>query len=311
MTDLILLTGSTGFVGRSLHHLLLAGGKSVRCAVRRSSAVAEHSVLIGEVDGETDWQEALQGVDTVIHLAGRAHILKETSSDPLNEFRRVNTQGTLRLAEQMIRFGSRRLVFVSTIGVNGNKTPIGRPFTEIDLPQPSGAYALSKWEAEQGLQALTTQLEIVTIRPPLVYGSGAPGNFARLVHWIRRGIPLPLGAVSNRRSLIAVQNLCDFLMHCAHQPAAAGETFLVSDGEDLSTSDLLRRVAAVLDCPARLLPVPEDLLRISLRAIGRERILDQLLSSLVIDNSWACRKLVWQPPLSVNQALTALREEGA
>lgn len=283
-------------------------GQPVRRALRQNASQFDNAVDVGEIDGTTDWHEALKGIDTVIHLAGRAHILKETSANPLSEFRRINVQGTLRLAKQMIECGCRRLVFVSTVGVNGNATPIDRPFTESSLPTPQMPYAIAKWEAEQELKKLKAQLEIVIVRPPLVYGSGAPGNFGRLLKLVQQGIPLPFAAVKNRRSLVAVQNLCDFLICCAESPAAAGETFLISDGEDLSISELMRRIGRALDKPVRLFPFPEALLRIPLRIAGREHMFNQLFGSLVVDSSKARQHLAWHPPLSVDQALASIRE---
>ena len=308
MTAPLLITGATGFIGQHLYRIMSEDGQPLRCALRRPVSNFSDTVQVGDIDGTTDWQEALHNVELVIHLAGRAHILKENSGDPLSEFRRVNVQGALRLAQQMIDQGCRRLVYVSSIGVNGDLTPINQPFTEMSPPAPQMPYALAKWEAEQQLELLKSQLEIVIVRPPLVYGPGAPGNFGRLLRLVRRGLPLPLGAAHNRRSLVAVQNLCDFLRHCAQHPAAAGELFLISDGEDLSTPDLLRRMATALDCPLRLLPVPESLLRLPLRAAGRERMLNQLFGSLLVDSSKARQQLEWQPLLTMDQALSALNE---
>ena len=308
MISSCLITGATGFIGHHLYRWMSKQGETVRCAVRRPSQAFADAVEVGEIHGETDWRQALVGVDTVIHLAARAHVLKETSRDPLVEFRRVNVEGTLRLAEQMIEQGCRRLIFVSTIGVNGDSTSVDRPFTELSPPAPHMPYAVAKWEAEKQLQQLKDQLEIVIVRPPLVYGANAPGNFGRLVRYVKRGIPLPLGSACNRRSFVAVQNLCDFLSCCVYHPAAVGETFLISDGEDLSTPELLRCLGTTFNRPVRLLPVPEILLRLPLRAAGRERLVNQLFGSLVVDSSKARTTLDWTPPLSVNQALAKLRD---
>jgi len=305
----ILVTGATGFIGQNLCPIISQQGLPFRAAVRRAVPNMPSSIQVGEIDGATDWSEALDGIDSVIHLAGRAHVLKDVSTDPLAEFRRVNTDGTLNLAKQMVENGCKRLVFVSTIGVNGDATPIDQPFTEDSTPNPQLPYALAKWEAEQGLEGFKDRLEIVVVRPPLVYGPNAPGNFGQLVRWIERGVPLPLGSARNQRSLIAVQNLCDFLIQCAQHPNVAGETFLVSDGEDLSTPELLESVARALGRRVTLFPVPEIILRLPLRLLGRERIVDQLFGSLVVDSSKARGLLNWSPPLSVYEAIRTLKPE--
>jgi nucleoside-diphosphate-sugar epimerase len=306
MTPSLLVTGATGFIGSHLRAMLAQRDISATYAVRRPTEAIPRTITVGEVDGKTNWSLALQGVETVIHLAARAHVLNEDHPQPIEEYRRVNTRGTARLAEAMITHGCRRLVFVSSIGVNGDSTPIDEPFTEQSPPAPQQPYARAKWEAEQHLHTLHDQLEVVTVRPPLVYGPNAPGNFARLIRWVQKGLPLPLGAVHNRRSFIAVQNLCDFLIHCAQQPAAARETFLISDDETVSTTELLRRVGRSLGQPVRLLPVPPSLLRLGLSAVGRGEMARKLLGSLVVDSSKARSTLGWQPPLTLDEALATL-----
>ena len=310
----VLVTGSNGFIGTHLRRMMASHNIAGRYAVRASAEATvigsdPEQVLIGDIDEQTDWREALAGVEVVIHLAGRAHILRETHADPLKAFRQVNTAGTLRLAEQMREMGCRRLVFVSTIGVNGDSTPIDQPFTEMSTPAPAMPYALAKWEAERGLDRFRDELEIVILRPPLVYGAGAAGNFGRLLRLVQSGIPLPLGAARNLRSLVAVQNLCDFVLLCAQHPLAAGESYLISDGEDLSTPQLLRAMAAASGRSIRLLPIPEALMRLPLRAVGRERIVNQLFGSLVVDSSKARESLGWRPIVTVQEALAALQED--
>ena len=302
----VLVTGATGFVGSELVDRLDAAGMPVRGAVRREGVASGsfEPVMVGSMDGATDWGDALAGVEAVAHLAARAHVLDEPEADPLEAFRRVNVEGTLRLARQAAEAGVRRFVFVSSIGVNGNETV--RPFTEGDVPSPQEPYAVSKREAEDGLRGLAadTGMELVIIRPPLVYGPGAPGNFGSLLRWVHKGVPLPLGAVTrNRRSLVGLDNLVDLLVTCLEHPAAANRVFLAGDGEDLSTTDLLRRVAAAMDRRARLLPVPPSLLRAGARAVGRGEMARRLLDSLQVDISHTRETLGWEPPVSVDEGL--------
>jgi nucleoside-diphosphate-sugar epimerase len=303
----ILVTGASGFVGRRLVRWLKENGFRVRL----TAPPGEVSLLQGDVVGiaavgmDTDWSPALDGVDVVIHLAARVHILDETTSNPLHAFRLVNTASTERLARQAVQAGIRRLVFVSTIGVHGPTTPIDHPLTEDALIRPHNAYAQSKWEAELVLREIEagTGLEVVIVRPPLIYGPNAPGNFGRLLRWVSRGVPLPLGLTHNRRSLLALANFVDFLTVCTMHPQAAGETFLVSDNEDLSTTDLVRRLGRALDRPVRLIPVPERLARLGARLIGREQLVDQLWGSLAVDSAYARQRLSWSPRVSVDAAL--------
>jgi len=303
----ILLTGVTGFIGLTLAQALLQQGYSLKAAVRHTSTNLPSTiqqVAINNLLPDTDWKTACVEVDAIIHLAARAHILNDTATDPLAAFRETNTAGTLNLARQAANAGVRRFIFISSIGVNGNQT-FGKPFTAADTPNPAEPYAISKHEAELGLRqiAAETGMEVVIIRPPLVYGANAPGNFGRLIHTVARGIPLPLGSIHNHRSLVALPNLIDLITTCIDHPAAANQTFLVSDGEDLSTTDLLRRLGDALGKPARLLPIPQAWLETTLTLLGKRAIAQRLCGSLQIDLSHTRNTLGWTPPISVDAAL--------
>lgn len=300
-----LVTGASGFVGRALVAELLARGIRTREAVRRAITLhpGADCVAVGEVDNRTDWHGALTDVRLVVHLAARAHVMHESAADPLAAFRAINTEGTLNLARQAAEAGVCRFVFVSTIKVNGE----GRntPYTEFDLASPQDPYAISKWEAEQGLRdiAARTGMEVVILRPPLVYGPGVGGNFLRLMRAVDKGWPLPLGAVDNRRSLIYLGNLVDAIIACLTHPEAANKTFLLSDDEDVSTPELVCRLAAALHRPARLIPVPPALLRIAGTVSGRRQAMDRLLGSLTIDGGANWSKLSWSPTISMETGL--------
>jgi nucleoside-diphosphate-sugar epimerase len=304
----VLVTGATGFIGRHVCELLLQKGHKVRAAVRRNADITGvESVIVGDINQHTDWSHALAGIESVIHLAARVHVLKEQATNPLESFREVNVQGTLHLAEAAHAAGVKRFIFVSSIGVNGDETPVDRPFTENDPPSPKLPYAVAKWEAEQALQKLNG-LELVIVRPPLVYGPDAPGNFRRFKKLVEMGLPLPFGSVNNRRSMIAVQNLADFLVTVLEHPNAAGETFLIGDDENLSTTDLIRRLSKALGRSVLLLPIPANLMITALSLIGKKRIATQLLSSLTIDHRKATQRLNWHPPLTVDAAFASLKE---
>ena len=311
----MLITGATGFVGHGLRSRLQSEGRDVRCAVRHAPSV-ENSVVVGDIGPDTQWAEALKGVDTVIHLAARVHIMKDTAGDPLAEFRRVNVDATLNLARQAATAGVKRFIFLSSVKVNGEETfphpdplPVGEGmaycFTEKDTPHPQDPYGISKHEAEEGLRRLAqdTGLEVVIIRPPLVYGPGVKGNFASMMRWIGKGIPLPLGAIHNQRSLVALDNLVDFIITCIDHPAAANQTFLVADGEDLSTTELLRRVGQAMGKPARLIPVPVGLLKSGATLVGKQAVAQRLCGNLQVDITKAREMLGWRPPVSVDVAL--------
>lgn len=314
-TENLLVTGASGFVGRALCRQAVAHGLTVRAASRSLSAFSTtmDCGAVGDIDGSTDWLNLLMGCDTVVHLAARAHVMHNARSDELAEFRKVNVEGTLNLAHQSAGAGIKRFVFISSIGVNGAET-FGSPFVEQDEPAPHSPYAVSKHEAELGLKALSLQtgMEVVIIRPPLVYGPNAPGNFGSLMRCLSRGQPLPLGAVfNNLRSLVGLDNLVDLILTCVKHPKAANQTFLVSDGEDLSTTGLLQRMSKALNRPARLLPVPPGLLVFAASLLGRRTVAQSLLGSLQVDISKTCKILDWKPPVSVDEGLRRAVEQRA
>ncbi|WP_081601231.1 MULTISPECIES: NAD-dependent epimerase/dehydratase family protein [unclassified Thioalkalivibrio] len=308
MVGRVLVTGATGFVGGAVIERLAVDGRRVPVAAcRRGVSVPAGAELAvtPSLGPEADWSGALQDVEAVVHAAARVHVMDEDAADPLAEYRRANVEGTLALARQAAQAGVRRFVFVSSIKVNGEQTAPGSVFSVADAPAPVDPYGVSKAEAEAALFALgrETGMEIVAVRPPLVYGPGVGGNFARMMQWVARGVPLPLGAVDNRRSMVGLDNLVDLLVTCLEHPAAANRVFLAGDGEDLSTTDLLRRVAAAMDRRARLLLVPPVLLRAGARAVGRGEMARRLLDSLQVDISHTRETLGWEPPVSVDEGL--------
>ncbi len=319
-----LVTGSTGFVGQALCLRLLSHGFEVRAATRTNKPLVEklfnsdvlknqnnglvrEEVVVGSINGNTDWTAALKGIDIVIHLAARVHVMNENSSEPLTEFRQVNTAGTEHLARSAAASGVKRFVYVSSIKVNGEETIGGHLYSEFNAASPQDSYALSKWEAEQALHrvASETGMEIVIIRPPLVYGAGVKGNFAQMLKVLSRGIPLPLASITNARSLIYLGNFVDALLRCATHPAAAGKTYLVSDGKDISTPELLRQLGAAMGHQARLLPFPPAFLMLAGRLLGRSGQINRLLGSLQIDSSKIRDELEWQPPYTPQEGLQA------
>ena len=305
---IVLITGANGFVGSALRESLEKDGVSVRCAVRsqKSGQDLTNEIVIGGLSLETDWTTALQNVDCVVHLAARVHIMKDRSSEPLAEFARVNVEGTANLARHAAAAGVRRFIFLSSVKVNGEFTEAGRPFTVDDVPDPVEPYGISKHEAEQLLCEITseTNMELVIIRSPLVYGFGVKANFKSMMHWLSRGIPLPLAAVTqNRRSLVALDNLVDLIVTCLNHPAAANQTFMVSDGEDLSTADLLRRMGEAQLTPAQLFYMPIAALRLGATLIGKQSIYQRLCGSLQVDITKTRQLLGWAPPVSVDEGL--------
>lgn len=306
----LLVTGATGFVGTALvKRLTLNDGFQVSASVRRKVSTLPAGVrqsLVRDLSADTDWRHALDEVDGVIHLAARVHVMTDGPADPLAEYRRVNVTGTLGLARQAAAAGVRRFVFISSIKVNGESTENRAAFREADPPAPADPYGVSKAEAEAGLReiASSTRMEVVVIRPPLVYGPGVKANFLSMTRWLTRGIPLPLGAIhDNRRTLVALDNLVDLIITCLEHPAAANQVFLVGDSEALSTTDLLRRTAAALGVRARLIPVPVPLLLMGARLLGGGDVMRRLCGSLQVDTSKARRMLGWAPLVSVDEGL--------
>lgn len=294
----ILVTGASGFIGAHLVKWLVRCGRHARAAVRRSPPLDGTNLelaIVGDIDRTTNWAPALDGIDVVVHLAGRAHVRDEHSPAALDRFREVNVEGTMRLAEQAAD-RVRRLVFVSSIGVNGSKTT-DRPFSESSPPAPTEDYAKSKYEAEEKLRTLSgrTGLELVIVRPPLVYGPGCPGNFLRLIKLVDSGLPLPLASIRNSRSLIFVENLVSALLACAENPLAGGRTYLVDDGETISTPELVRTLGRLLGRRAKLVPCPLPILRSLASLAGRAGALDKLTDSLVVDGAVIRRELGWNP----------------
>lgn len=307
----VLVTGASGFVGSALVAKLSADGKfGIHAAVREIRLDFPPGVIVHQfmdITAVADWTACLRGVTCVIHAAARVHVMHDHVTDPLAEFRRVNVEGTLCLARQAASAGVKRFVYLSSIKVNGESTEPGKPFVEDDQPAPRDPYGISKLEAEQGLMSIARDkgMEVVIIRPPLVYGPGVKGNFLSMLHWLSRGVPLPLGAIANQRSFVSVDNLVDLITVCVDHPRAANQTFLVCDGEDLSTSDLLRRLASALGKTARLLPVPAGLLLIVGSALGKGEMISRLCGSLQIDIAKSSRLLGWFPHCKVDDGLMA------
>ena len=304
----LLVTGSNRLVERAVCTELAQRKHDVHGVVRdATSSSGQRSTLVevGDISPSTNWSGALDGVNVVIHLAPRVHVMHDTATDPMSAFRVVNVGGTLNLARQAAAAGVKRCVFISSVKVNGESTPPGREFTEADTPNPQDAYGQSKHEAEQVLRQLSadTGVEVVVIRPPLVYGPGVKANFAALMRAVPRGWPLPLGAVHNQRSLVALNNLVDFIITCITHPQAANQTFLVSDGQDLSTTELVRGMAQAAGVPARLLPLPVWALQAGASLLGKGDAVQRLCGNLQVDMSKARSLLDWVPPVTVEEGL--------
>lgn len=308
LRPLVLVTGADGFVGRALCPALASAGYGVRRAVRAGAPPGKDqlhlTVTIGDLGSLVDWISLMHGVQFVIHLAARSHVLRERSSVPLDEYRKINVTATTSLARGAVAAGVKRLVFLSSIKVNGENTT-RRPFTEDDTPRPEDPYGISKWEAEEALRNISeeTGLETVVLRPPLVYGTGVKGNFLQLMNLISREVPLPLASVSNRRSLIYLDNLVDAIIASVVSSVAAGKTYLVSDGEDVSTPELVRRLANAMNIRARLLRFPVPLLTLGAAIAGKRSEIERLTGSLQVDSSRIRRDLGWQPPYSLEEGL--------
>jgi nucleoside-diphosphate-sugar epimerase len=304
----VLVTGATGFIGSALLRRLERTGLEVLACARSVPASSAGSGRVQWLERDLGFSgDPLEGVDdldVVVHLAARVHVIDEKAGRPLEQYRRVNVGGSSRMARSAARRGAKRFVFISSIGVNGNRS--SRPFTKDDPPCPAGAYAVSKFEAETELKtvAAETGLELVVIRPPLVYGPGAPGNFGRLLRAVRMGVPLPFAMVRNRRSLVARANLVDLISVCIGHPAASGRVFLVSDGQDVSTPELIRKMARAAGLPARLFPVPPRLLMLAAGACGKKADLERLVGSLEVDISDTCTTLGWRPPVSLDRGVS-------
>ena len=304
-----LITGGSGFIGAALlERLSREAGFELRAAVRRpipETVAGVTYVRVAELGPNTAWGDALGASEVVVHTAARVHVMNDTASDPLAEYRRTNVEGTLGLARQAVAAGVRRFVFLSSIKVNGEGTVPGQPYRADDRPAPADPYGVSKLEAENGLRQLLhgTNTELVVIRPVLVYGPAVRANFLTMMRWVHRGLPLPLANVHNKRSLIALDNLVDLILACCVHPAAADQVFLAADGEDLSTSELLRRMGAAMNRRARLFPAPIAVLRTAAALAGQRGIAQRLFGSLQVDVSKARDRLQWTPPVSVDEAL--------
>ena len=308
MPNRVLVTGANGFIGKSLCLELLRQGYSVRRAIRGRDkrALNVETVSIGHINSTTTWTEALSGVDVIILLAARVHVMKEISTDGgLAEFRKVNVEGTLNLARQAVELDIKRFIFISSIKVNGEETSSGAPYTAEDKPAPVDAYGVSKREAEDALRQLAneTGIEVVIIRPPLIYGPGVKANFHSMMRYLDKSIPLPLGAIQNQRSLVALDNMIDLIITCTHHPAAINQTFLVSDGEDVSTPALLKLMAIALGKKAWLIPLPTVVIKQCACLIGKRAIAIRLCGSLQVDISKTRELLGWAPPVKINDAL--------
>lgn len=307
----ILITGANGFIGKRLANYLVENTSyTLRFAVRTKEKGIDQnaSIAVGDISATTDWQEALSGCNVVIHTAARVHILNDKAVNPLAEFRRVNVEGTINLARHAASAGVSRFIFISSIKVNGETTLPHAPFKADDTPFPTDPYAISKYEAELALQRIAreTGMEIVIIRPPLVYGPEVKGNFQSMIKWLKKGLPLPLGAVNNKRSFVAIDNLIDLIALCISHKGAKNQILLVSDGEDLSTTELLQKMSHALEKPVRLIPIPDWILKGAAQLLGKKRIGQRLCGSLQVDISKTERLLEWKPPVTVDAALLSL-----
>jgi len=310
----LLITGGTGFIGKAICENLKSHNYLINITSRNKHLTKHKGLMahnIGEIDQKTNWIDALDGVNYVIHCAAKTHVLKDLKKNSLFAFRKVNVEGTINLAKQAAAYGVKRLILLSSIKVNGEKTLESSIFKYNDIPNPEDAYGISKWEAEQGLWEISKQtgLEVVIIRAPLVYGRSVKGNLKRLIKLIKSGTPLPLSLVKNQRSLIGIDNLVDMIIRCIDHPDASGKTFLVSDGEDLSTPDLLKHIATAMGRPVRLFPFPISLLKLFGFVMGKSSEIDKLTGSLQLDSDYTRKILNWSPPLSVEEGIRRMVKE--
>lgn len=308
-----LVTGANGFVGREVCDVLNSRGQNVRAALRNKCWPGSSEVeveVVSEHSAATDWGVALREVDTVVHLASRVHVMDDKSINPLAEYRKVNVDGTENLARQAALAGVRRFIFISSIKVNGEATSLGKPFLADDTPSPMDEYGISKYEAEEALKRIAKELgmEFVIIRPPLVYGPGVKANFFSMMQWLSKGIPLPFGSINNKRSLVALGNLADLVATCTEHPLAANQIFLAGDGESLSTTELLQLMGRALDRPAKLIPIPQKILKVVFIIMGKKKLAQRLCSSLQVDISKTKEMLNWMPPVSVEEGLRKTAE---
>ena len=304
----ILVTGANGFVGSALCRTLQVRGETLVGAVRQGAGIGQ--VSIGNLDGKTDWRMALAGCDSVIHLAARVHVMSDKDEDPLRAYREVNVDGTLNLARQAVQAGVRRFVFVSSVKVNGESTTT-QPFRSSDVPMPCDPYGQSKMEAEQALQQLgrETGLEVVIVRPPLVYGPGVKANFLNLIKLVQKGVPLPFGSISNFRSMVALDNLVDLLIVCSKHPDAPGNIFMVSDGADMGIKELVTKIANAMNKRLWLVPVPVGLMIGAAKLLGKQGVVDRLLGSLQVDIAHTQATLAWQPVVTSQAAIDKTVEQ--
>jgi len=305
----ILVTGGTGLVGNALIcGLSSKQGIHVKALVRTHAKALPSKVdqvLFQGLDGDVDYSHSLENTTVIIHAAARVHVMDDQVKDSLAEFRKVNVEGTLNLAKQAAQAGVKRFVYISSVKVNGESTSAEQPFTPDDRVATDDPYGLSKWEAEQGLFKLAkeTNMEVVVVRPPLIYGEGVKANFAKMMQVVAKGILLPLGEIHNQRSFMALDNLVDFIITCITHPKAANEVFLISDGEDVSTTELLQKVAKAMGKKARLIPVPVGLMSFVAKLLGKEDVANRLFDSLQVDSSKARELLGWQPVITMDEQL--------
>jgi len=305
----VLLTGASGFLGSAVARRLIDEERfSPTFAVRNATLEHihdDHTVVVGDINADTNWTKALSGTELVIHTAARVHVMNEAVNDPLSTYRKINLEGTINLAKQADKLGVKRFIFISSIKVNGESTLPGKSFTENDAAMPEDPYAISKWETEIELNKLAkrTGMEVVIIRPTLVYGPGVKGNFRAMMYWIDSFFPLPFGSISNKRSFMALENLVDLIITCSEHPQAANQTFLAADGHDLSTTELLQRIATALGKSSRLFACPQFFLTMAAVLVGKRDMAQRFLGSLQVDISKAQELLGWQPPISIDEGL--------